>query len=366
MDRVREPETLALVALRGIVIFPNTAVTFDVGRPASVAAVEKALAGDSRVFVTAQKDASVDKPGEDDLYGVGTVIRIRQTLKMPDDTVRVLAEGECRGRIASFTDAGVYASADVVCLREEGSGAPRPEATAQLHVIRELAERLAREKERAQGEFLQLLRGERDLGALCDIAAGNLLDGVAAKQGILEAYDPELRARLTTEALAGEIGITELEKRIRQKVQEAIDNTNHEYYLREQIHAMQKELGDDEDEDVRGLRRRIAQSNMPEDARRAAEKELSRLARTAINTPESGVSMNYLEFMLDLPWKKHSGGTVSVEKARRVLERDHYGMKDVKERVLEHLAVMELDRGIKSPVICLVGPPGVGDRKSVV
>ena len=230
-----------------------------------------------------------------------------------------------------------------------------------MGAIRSLAAQTSRARGQSMPELLQAVEGERSPSVLCDVVASNMLTRLEDKQAVLECLDVDQRMKLLLEKLADEIQIGELEERIHARVQEYMDKANHEYYLREQIHAIQEELGEDEDEEVAELRRRIKASKLPPAAREHVEKELKRLARSSVHAPESGVSQNYIEYMLELPWEVYDTSNIDIKKARKVLEADHYGMEDVKRRLIEYLAVRSVASDkLKSPIICLVGPPGVG------
>ena len=345
--------------------FPNTMATLDVSRARSVAALECALEGDRRLFVVAQRDAGVDAPHLEDMYTVGTVVDIRHVLRLPDNSVRVLIEGECRAILLDVEERGDMQRAALMVLKAENDTDADSEAAvrrqAMLRAIRRQAFQLARARgENLSSELRAQIGGEKRPDALCDVVAANFLSNVEDKQAVLECMSIDLRLETLLTALARDLKVTALEEKIHARVREAMDKSNHDYYLREQIHAIQEELGEDEDEELRALRARLRDSKMEGEARERTEKELSRLARTSIHAPESPVLENYIETMLDLPWGVKTGGRIDLTRAAKVLDQDHYGMREIKDRLLEYLAVVKHKGDLKSPILCLVGPPGVG------
>ena len=360
--RQTEALRLPLLPLRGLLVFPNTVVTIDAARDRSIAALQRAvLREDSLVFVVAQRDALVEHPGLEDLYTMGTVAQVRQIIHLPDNTSRVLLEGHQRGMLLAVREEDQMQLADVAEVALPAKLFTDAQERAMMRSIRALAPQAARAKGQAMPELMQAIAGERDPSVLTDVVASNLLTSLEDKQAVLECLDVDERLELLLEKLADEIQIGELEERIHARVQEYMDRANHEYYLREQIHAIQDELGEDEDEEIAELRSRIRDSKLPPAARENVEKELKRLARSSVHAPESGVSQNYIEYMLELPWDVYDKSAIDIGKARRILDADHYGMEDVKRRLIEYLAVRKVASDkLKSPIICLVGPPGVG------
>ena len=359
--RAGEPLRLPLLPLRGLTLFPNTVLTIDIARDKSVGALQRAIQGDQRVFVVAQRDSLVDRPELEDLYSVGTVAVIKQVMNLPDQSIRILAEGHNRGLLLNVALAENSQTAEVVEVSPYQATALTAEEKALMRAIRSFAPQAARSRGQNMPELMQEIMGERNPSVLCDVIAANILTRLEDKQAILECLDVCQRMQTLLEKLADEIKIAELDERIEARVREYMDRQNHEYYLREQIRAIQEELGEDEDEEIAELRKRIEASKMPSLAREQVEKELKRLARSAVHAPESSVSQNYIEYMLELPWSVYDTSEIDIKKARRVLEADHYGMEDVKKRLIEYLAVRKVASDkLKSPIICLVGPPGVG------
>ena len=352
---------LPLLPLRGLMVFPNTVLTIDVARGRSIGALQRAMNDDQRVFIVAQRDSMVDCPQVEDLYTVGTVATVKQVMNMPDQSLRVLVEGRSRAVVLNLVEEGGSQSVEYCEMQPVPLVALTAEEKALMGAIRAFAPQAARSRGQNMPELMQEVMGERNPSVLCDVIAANILTRIEDKQAILECTDIGQRMKLLLEKLADEIKIAELDERIRARVQEYMDRQNHEYYLREQIRAIQEELGDDEDEEIAELRQRIDKSKMPKVAREHVEKELKRLARSSVHAPESSVSQNYIEYMLELPWSVYDTSDINIKKARKVLEADHYGMEDVKKRLIEYLAVRSVvSDKLKSPIICLVGPPGVG------
>lgn len=352
---------LPLVPLRGLVIFPGSVVTLDAGRDKSIAAIENAMGADRRLLVVAQRDSMVDRPKLDDLYTVGTVVTIRQIMPMPDHTLRLMVQGEARAILVNVLDNGDFQIAEYAAQNIQlENEIPTVESRAYMRTIVSLSRQLVKQRGNAMPELLQALEGEKYPGVLCDNAANALVTALDSKQQVLESFDVNLRLELTAQLIGQEISLIRLEEKIQQRVREAMDRANHEYYLREQIRAIQDELGDDEDEEIAAYRKRLAELDMPEEAREKVNRELHRLARTAAQSPESSVSQNYIEYMLELPWGKKEESNIDIAHARKVLEADHFGLKEVKDRLIEYLAVRKCTQNLKSPIICLVGPPGVG------
>ena len=358
-QRERETVRLPLIPLRGLVVFPNTVVTVDVARERSLNALRKAMDGEGRIFLVAQRDALVDHPAVEDLYTMGVVAHIRQVLPMPDQSVRLMVEGESRALLTQLLEEGDAQTAELAILSSELTAATA-EQKAVMRTACALCRQIAERGNSPMPELIQALSGEKDPGRFCDAAAAGVIKRLEDRQAILECSDADHRLRLLLKTLAEEVEIGQLEERIAQRVREYMDRANHEYYLREQIRAIQDELGEDEDEEIAELRKRLEASAMPDEAREKVAKELKRLARTSVQAPESTVSQNYIEYMLDLPWGIRDAETSDIRRARKVLEEDHFGMKEVKERLIEFLAVRSVADKLKSPILCLVGPPGVG------
>ena len=357
---------LPLLPLRGLAVFPGCAITLDAGRDRSVAAVEAAMSGDHRLLVVAQRDATVDHPALEDLYTVGAIATIRQIMPMPDQTLRLMLQGDIRALLVDVESGANYDEACAVSEAAAAEGqAADVEALAYMRSIVTLSRQVVKQRDMSMNEFLQSIEGEKRPGVLCDIVTSALISDLAAKQQVLECFDVRQRLEMTAQLLGREISLQMLEEKIQQRVREAMDRNNHEYYLREQIKAIQTELGDKDGTDVEDLRERLEKTPLNDEAREKAEKELERLSRMAPGTPEIGVSRTYVEWILDLPWGKTTPDNLDLKRARRVLEENHYGLEKVKERIIEYLAVLRMKNDMKGPILCFAGPPGVG-KTSIV
>ena len=357
--QISETVHLPMIPLRGLVVFPNTVVTVDVARPRSLGAMQSAMSGDKRIFLVAQRDSMEDHPSQTDLYTVGTIAYIRQIMPLPDQAARILVEGKERAILLETLECGDYQSAEVAVVPAM-SQEPDAEQKAIFRASISLCRQILEGRGTPMPELLHALEGESNVDVFCDVAAAGVLRNLQSRQALLESADPAERLKTLLRLLAEEVEIGALEERIQQRVREYMDRANHEYYLREQIRAIQDELGEDEDEEIAELRKRLKESAMPEAVKERVAKELKRLARTSVQAPESAVSQNYIEYMLELPWGTYDESHIDVRHARKVLDADHFGMKEVKERLVEYLAVRSVTGKLKSPIICLVGPPGVG------
>ena len=360
---------LPLIPLRGLMVFPHMVLHFDVGRARSVAALEQAMMEDQQVFLVAQSDGDVEEPTMDELCHVGTVAAIKQVLNLPGDTIRVLVEGEQRAFLRAITQEDPYWIADVEVPVQELPDTPETEA--MVRATHDLFEEYARASMRVSGETLRSVSEVDRPDQLADIIAANVLTRVEDRQAILEEIDVEKRLEKLCEILIRETELAGIEKQVQSRLKKQIDKNQKDYYLREQIKAIQEELGDKDETYVDDLRKKIADTPMNDEAREKANKELDRLSRMAPGTPEIGVSRTYVEWILDLPWGKLTTDNLDLKRARRILDEDHYAMEKVKERVIEYLAVRRMkekntqDGVLKGPILCFVGPPGVG-KTSIV
>ena len=360
---------LPLIPLRGLMVFPHMVLHFDVGRARSVAALEQAMMEDQQVFLVAQSDGDAEEPTMDEMCRVGTVASIKQVLNLPGDTIRVLVEGEQRAFLRAITQEEPYWIADVEIPVQELPDTPETEA--MVRATHDLFEEYARASMRVSGETLRSVSEVDRPDQLADIIAANVLTRVEDRQAILEEIDVEKRLEKLCEILIRETELAGIEKQVQSRLKKQIDKNQKDYYLREQIKAIQEELGDKDETYVEDLRKKVADTPMNDEAREKANKELDRLSRMAPGTPEIGVSRTYVEWILDLPWGKTTTDNLDLKRARRILDEDHYAMEKVKERVIEYLAVRRMkemntqDGILKGPILCFVGPPGVG-KTSIV
>lgn len=349
-----------LLPLRDVIIFPHMVVPLFVGREKSITALEEAAKNNNELFLVTQKDASVLNPEREDIYSVGTVVNIIQMLRLPDNTVKVLIEGKYRANIQDFEadSKGYWAKVDK-CNNEIDS-AVNLEAT--MRSIKSIFEQYVKLNKRIPPELLMSISSITDPSRLADIIVAHLSMKITEKQEILEAINVEKRLHLLLEKMQGEIEIINVERRIRSRVKTQMEKSQKEYYLNEQMNAIQKELGQkDEKSDIQEMEEKLEAKNMPAEAKEKVAKEVKKLKSMSPMSAEAAVVRNYIDWMLTLPWFEYTDDNNSVKHAREVLESHHYGMKDVKDRILEYLAVRSLlkDEG-KGTILCLAGPPGVG------
>jgi ATP-dependent Lon protease len=352
---------LPMLPLRGVLVFPYTVIHLDVGRKKSITAIEEAMLEAKEVFLATQKEAQTDEPEDEDIYEVGTVAEIRQILKMPGGTMRVLVEGLRRGRIENYISHDPYIKVEIREF-ENDINYKNTEVEALMRTLVYQFEQYVRMSKKVPPETVVSVVGIEEPGRLADVIASHLSLRINEKQNILEALDVIKRLEYLCELLAKEMEVLELERKINIRVRKQMEKTQKEYYLREQMKAIQKELGDKDDRasEVEELREKIEQANMPKDAREKAFKELERLEKMPPMVAEAVVVRNYLDWLLSLPWSFETRDRLDLELAENILNEDHYGLEKPKERILEYLAIRKLAKRMKGPILCLVGPPGVG------
>ena len=360
-DTPRPPTAvLAVLPLRDIVVFPHMIVPLFVGREKSVRALEAVMREDKQILLVAQKNATQDDPSADDIYRVGTVSTILQLLKLPDGTVKVLVEGSARARITRFKETESYFEADVEALPDVPAEGKEMEALGRS-VVSQFEQYIKLNKKIAP-EVLVSLNQIDDPSKLADTVAAHLNLKIAEKQEILEAGKVGERLERVFGHMESEIGVMQVEKRIRNRVKRQMEKTQREYYLNEQLKAIQKELGEGEDgkDESAELEAKIKKTRLSKEAREKAVAELKKLRTMSPMSAEATVVRNYLDWMLSIPWKKRSKVRNDVIEAEKVLNADHYGLEKVKERILEYLAVQSRSTKVRGAILCLVGPPGVG------
>ncbi|EOU1723872.1 endopeptidase La [Clostridium perfringens] len=354
---------LPLIPLRGLTVFPNMVIYFDVGREKSIEAVEKAMAGDQKIFLAAQKDIEIDNPSEDDIFNIGTICEIKQIVKMPKNTIRVLVEGIERAKMDEFFD------------KEELLEASIEKIDIDNEIDHEL-EALSRKLKDDFFEFLDItassgingvdlfdnLEEEKDLNKVTDLISSYALIKQEDKQDILQTLDLKKRIEKLIFYVKEEIEVAKIEKRIGTKVKKKLDKGQREYYLREQMKVIQEELGEDDDNKkaIIEFEKVINEKKLPNQVKEKAQYEISKLKASSPYSQDGGVTRTYLENLLDMPWGEFTEDTLNIKDARKVLDKDHYGLKDVKDRILEYLAVKQISNSLRGPILCLVGPPGVG------
>lgn len=361
MSEILLSERLPILALRGLTVFPKMLVHFDVGREKSIRAVDDAMKRDQEIFLLTQRSIATDDPGKDDLYDIGTVAHIRQVLKMPGDTVRILVEGEYRARVVEWMQEEPYFQGRTETVPDARCNAHAPKAEALLRQCFQLFEQFVElTPKNLQDGLLQILTAT-DLGYVADFVAQNASFSYEEKQKALEQLHPVRRLALVNTMLAREIEVLKLESEIQEKVQESVSQGQRDYYLREQLKVLHRELGDgDEDSELERYEEKIRALKLVEETEEKLLKEVSRLAKQPSGSSEAAVIRNYLDTCLELPWNTRTRERVDIRMARRILDEDHFGLEKVKERILEILAVKKLAPDLPGQIICLVGPPGTG------
>ncbi|WP_050181193.1 endopeptidase La [Domibacillus robiginosus] len=357
--------TVPLLPLRGMHVYPTMVLHLDVGRDRSIEALEKAMMNDQLVFLSAQKDPDLDDPSGDDVYEVGTLTKVKQMLKLPNGTIRVLVEGLERAKLISVVDQEAFYEAVVEVHTEDAS--KDAETEALMRMLLKQFEQYVKLSKKGSTEAISSVADIEEPGRLADIATSHMSLKVKEKQEILATFSVKKRLERLIALLHSEREVLNLEKKIGQRVKTSMEKTQKEYYLREQMKAIQLELGDKEGKtgEVEELTSRIMAANMPEHVEKTAMKELDRYEKIPQSAAESAVIRNYLEWLVTLPWSHATEDDLDVLKAENVLNRDHYGLEKVKERVLEFLAVRQLTQSLRGPILCLGGPPGVGKTSLV-
>ncbi len=349
-----------LLPLRGLLVYPTMVLHLDVGREKSVQALEKAMVDDSLIFLTTQKEVSIDEPLEDDLYKMGTLTKVKQMLKLPNGTIRVLVEGLKRAEIVSFFDEDDHYSVEIKTYEDPVE--KDAESQALMRTMLDYFEQYIKMSKKISAETFSTVTDIEEPGRMADIISSHLPLKLKEKQEILETIDVKERIQKIVDIIHNEKEVLNLEKKIGQRVKKSMERTQKEYYLREQMKAIQKELGDKEGKtgEVSDLTEKIEQAGMPEHVKNTAMKELERYEKVPSSSAESAVIRNYIEWLLAIPWSKATEDDLDIHKAEKILNNDHYGLEKVKERVLEYLAVQQMTNSLKGPILCLAGPPGVG------
>jgi len=355
-----EGDVLPLLPLRGMIVFPYMVVPLEVGREKSVGALEDAMLHDHLILLSAQREAKVDEPQPEDIYNIGTLAEIKQLMKLPDGTIRVLVEGLSRMEIDEFVQEDPFYRVRVNNVEQDQPA--NLETEALMRSIVEQFEQFNKISKKVSAEVLVNINAIDEPGRLADEIAAHMGLRMEDKQSILEMINADERLSKVYEMLTREIEISELEKKIHLRVRKQMEKAQKEYYLREQIKAIQKELGDKDDRaaEVEELRARIAELDLPDYVLEKALKEVERLEKMPPMVAESVVVRNYLDWLLALPWNEETEDRLDVDEAERILNEDHYGLEKVKDRILEYLAVCQLSKRLRGPILCLIGPPGVG------
>lgn len=360
-----QQQNIPLLPLRGVIVYPTMHLHIDVGRERSVFAIEHAIAGDNKIFLASQKDLAVENPEMDDIYRTGTLANIQSMKQLPNGTYRVLIEGLHRAEWTSYEEADLYPVVNITAYEENDTKDAQTEALMRT-IIAQFT-RYAKNSKRISEETLESVEKIAEPGRLADMIATNLPLKLTAKQEVLELTDTAERLEWLISRMYNEQEIIELEQRIQERVKEAMERTQKEFYLREQMKAIQTELGDKDGKglEISELRQKIIDIEMPEGVRAAAERELDRYEKIPAASAESGVIRNYVDWLTSLPWTKATVDQLDLARSEEILNRDHEGLENVKERILEFLAVRQMTDSLRGPILCLDGPPGVGKTSLV-
>lgn len=353
-----ETTLLPVLPLRDIVVFPHMVVPLFVGRDKSIKALEEVMKQEKRIFLLTQKIADVDEPTTDDIYHLGCVAKILQLLKLPDGTVRVLVEGQSRAEVAEFTDNADFMEAQAKLV--ESSSESDDHLIALANTVREEFARYGKLDKKIADEVMSSVSEIDEPSKLCDVIAVHLNVKIDDKQKLLAMTKPADRLEYILGLIEAEFSVLKVEKKIRGRVKRQMEKTQREYYLNEQMKAIQTELGNDGPDEIAELKEKIEDTKFPKEAREKADAELRKLKQMSPMSAEANVSRNYLDWLLSVPWGKKKRLRTDLEKAQEILDADHYGLEKVKDRIVEHLAVQARTKKIRGPILCLVGPPGVG------
>jgi ATP-dependent Lon protease len=362
-DKTTEiPTTLPLLPVRDVVIFTDMLLPLFVGREKSVRAVEEAVGGEGFVFLCTQKDPTVENPMVDDLYRTGTVGRVLRMLKLPDGRVKVLVQGIAKGTIARFVRKRPPYRVQIDLLPEESLERVSLEVEALMRNVREQSEKILALRGELNTDITSILQNVEDPGKLADLVASNLRLKIEESQALLEIQEPVGRLKKVNDLLSRELELSAMQAKIQSDVKDEISKSQRDYYLREQVRAIYKELGehDERSTEIDEYQKKIKKARMPKEANAEALRQLTRLEQMHPDSAESTVVRSYLDWLVEMPWSRSSPAVIDIPKARELLEREHYGLAAVKDRIIEHLSVRKLNPRMKGPILCFVGPPGVG------
>ncbi|MGD9411389.1 MAG: endopeptidase La [Desulfobacterales bacterium] len=356
------PTSLPLLPVRDVVVFCDMVLPLFVGRDKSIRAVEEGVAKDGFLMLATQKDPSVEDPSADDIYAVGTVSRVLRMLKLPDGRVKALVQGVAKAKIMRYLRKRSFYRVKIEKIEEQPTGEVNLQVEALMRTVRENSEKILSLRGELSGDISSILESIEDPGKLADLAASNLKLKIQDSQTLLELAQPVKRLKKVNDLLSRELNLSTLQAKIESDVKDEIFKSQRDYFLREQVRAIYKELGEQDDKtvEIEDYNRKIKRARMPEEAGKEAIKQLKRLEQMHPDSAEATVSRNYLDWLVDLPWAKSSKDHIDIARAKSVLEKDHYGLDKVKDRILEYLSVRKLNPKMKGPILCFVGPPGVG------
>lgn len=361
-EDVQIPEILPMMAVRDVVVFNYMIIPLFVGRPGSVEAVNEALGANKLLMLVTQKDATKDDPEIDDIYDVGMVCMVMRTLKLPDGRLKVLVQAMSKARITEFIRTEPSYQVRIEEIIEPEPGQVTVEVEALMRTVREQTEKIMSLRGILSADLMMIINNIEDPGRLADLVGSNLRLKVVESQSILEEIDPVRRLKLVSELLGKELEVSTVQAKIQNDAKEEMSKSQREYFLREQLHALQKELGDTDDrlQEIEELERKLKKTKMPKPVRKEAKKQISRMEMMHPDSSEATIIRTYIDWILDVPWKKSTRDILDLIAAKKILDEDHYGLERVKERILEYLAVRKLNKDTKGPILCFVGPPGVG------
>ncbi|AJD29625.1 MULTISPECIES: endopeptidase La [Clostridium] len=354
-------EVLPLIPLRGIIIFPYMILHFDVGREKSILALEEAMENEQKIFLSAQKEAETEEPIVEDIYDVGTICEIKQILKLPGDTVRVLVEGKTRGRIVNYLEEEPFLKVEIEEI-EDNQYEDDKEVDALIRLVKTNFDEYIKLSGDSSSDLNVGVEDLEEPGKIADVIGSYININQEEKQDLIGIIDSKERLEKILIIINEEIEILKIERKIGIKVKNKIDKVQKEYYLKEQLKAIQEELGEDEEDkkEINLYKEKINKAKLPKEVKEKAIYELDRLKNSGNFSAEGGVIRAYLDWILSLPWNKDTKDNLDIKKARDILDKEHYGLKDVKDRIIEYLAVRKVSKTLKGPILCLVGPPGVG------
>lgn len=354
-------EVLPLIPLRGIIIFPYMILHFDVGREKSILALEEAMENGQKIFLSAQKEAETEEPIVEDIYDVGTICEIKQILKLPGNTVRVLVEGKTRGKIANYLEKEPFLKVEIEEI-EDNQYENDKEVDALVRLVKTNFDEYIKLSGDSSSDLTIGVEDLEEPGRIADVIGSYINISQEQKQELIGIVDSKERLEKILTIINEEIEILKIERKIGIKVKNKIDKVQKEYYLKEQLKAIQEELGEDEEDkkEINLYKEKINKAKLPKDVKEKAIYELDRLKNSGNFSAEGGVIRTYLDWILSLPWNKYTKDNLDIKKARKILDEEHYGLKDVKDRIIEYLAVRKVSKTLKGPILCLVGPPGVG------
>lgn len=356
------PNELPMMAVRDVVVFNYMIIPLFVGRPSSVEAVNAALEGDKLLMLLTQKDATRDNPEPEDLYNVGMVCMVMRTLKLPDGRLKVLVQAVSKAKVKKFVQTEPYSLVKIKALAEDEAIETDVKTEALMRTVREQTEKIMSLRGILSADLMMIINNIEEPGRLADLVGSNLRLKITESQAILEEMNPIKRLKLVNELLTKELEVSTVQAKIQSDAKEEMSKSQREYYLREQLHALQKELGDSDErgQEIDDLLRKLKKTKMPKPVRKEAKKQVSRMEMMHPDSSEATIIRTYIDWILDVPWKKGTKDRLDLIAAKEVLDDDHFGLDKIKERILEYLAVRKLNPDTKGPILCFVGPPGVG------